>query len=380
MSNPENKLEAVQITLRFRVKDKHASRLNAQARAVSFVWNYCNETQKKAALSHRKWLSWLDLGKLTRGATTAGLDLHSATVNRVCHRYAASRNQQRKPWLKWRGRKSLGWVPFNTGHVVFRGGAFLFRGTSYQVWLTREIPEGARFGAGSFNQDSRGRWYINVPMKVTPTESSAHGEVGVDLGLKTLATLSDGNKIEMPAYYRAAQDRIGKAQRANKKRLKRALHAKTANQRRDYLHKASANLARTYGLIVVGNVSPSKLAKTRMAKSVHDAGWSDFRSMLAHKALRHGGIMIEVDEAYSTQICSECGTLPDSRPAGFANLGVRAWTCSECGAIHDRDVNAARNILRSGQRSLIEGAARCGVAKSWSGMNSAKRAEEISNV
>lgn len=95
-----------------------------------------------------------------------------------------------------------------------------------------------------------------------------------------------------------------------------------------------------------------------MAKSVHDAGWSDFKRMLSYKAIRHGGMFLEVSEAYSTQVCSECGSLPASRPKGIADLGIREWTCDDCGTVHDRDVNAARNILRTGQRALDEGAAK----------------------
>ena len=161
---------------------------------------------------------------------------------------------------------------------------------------------------------------------------------------------------EMPGFARRTESRIGVAQRANKKRQARALHAKVRNQRKDHLHKASAALAREYGLIVVGDVSPSKLAKTRMAKSVLDAGWSDFKKMLSYKAIRHGGKVIEVSEAYTSQTCSTCGALPEGRPRGIAGLEIRQWECGGCGAVHDRDVNAALNIARLGQQSLAEGA------------------------
>lgn len=82
------------------------------------------------------------------------------------------------------------------------------------------------------------------------------------------------------------------------------------------------------------------------------------RKQLSYKAMRHKGRMIEVDERMTTQVCSACGATPQGRPEGIAGLGIREWTCSECGAVHDRDVNAARNILRLGQQSLVEGAAR----------------------
>lgn len=115
------------LTFKYRVKDKHTARLNAQARAVNIVWNYCNETQRRAARDHRKWLSGHDLWKLVAGSTKEGLDLHSHSAMRVCQEYDKARRQHKKPWLRWRSRKSLGWVPFNTGHVKFCDGAFVFR-------------------------------------------------------------------------------------------------------------------------------------------------------------------------------------------------------------------------------------------------------------
>jgi IS605 OrfB family transposase len=346
----------MRITLKFRVKDKHTARLDAQARAVNFVWNYCNETQRKAARDGRKWLSGYDLWKLVAGATKEGLDLHSHSAMRVCQEYDKSRRQQRKPWLRWRGRKSLGWVPFNTGHVALRDGGFIFRGQRYNVWLHRAPPAGAKFGAGSFNADSRGRWYINLPVELETAAASSIVEVGIDLGLTTLATLSTGEKIAMPRHARVAAQRLAAAQRARKKPLIRSRHAKVKNQRKDHLHKVSARIAASFGLIAVGNVSPSKLARTSMAKSVLDAGWSDFRSMLRYKSIRNGGRYIEVDEANTTQTCSTCGTKPPSRPKGIAGLRIRQWECDDCGAVHDRDVNAALNIARLGHQALVEGA------------------------
>jgi transposase len=96
-------------------------------------------------------------------------------------------------------------------------------------------------------------------------------------------------------------------------------------------------------------VSAAKLAKTRMAKSVLDAGWTTFRNQLRYKASRHGARYIETDERWTSQTCSCCGVIPDSSPKGMGALGVRHWECSDCGATHDRDVNAALNILRVGR-------------------------------
>ena len=110
----------------------------------------------------------------------------------------------------------------------------------------------------------------------------------------------------------------------------------------------SNKLIRENCLIVVGNVNAGNLAKTKMAKSVLDAGWSTFRSMLNYKASRHSALYLEVDEKFTTQTCSACGLRPESRPRGIAGLGIREWVCSDCGVLHDRDINAAQNILKLG--------------------------------
>lgn len=341
-------------TFRYRIKGNTAA-LDAQARAVNLVWNYCNEAQMSAA-RRGKWLNWLDLHQLTRGATKEGLDLQSNTVITICRQYDLRRRKARKPWLRWRSDRSLGWVPARASDLTVTPDSFRFRRRTYRAWMPRPLPDGAKIGDGCFSRDARGRWYINIPVTLPASAVVASAKaVGIDLGLKALATLSDGGVIAASQPYRRIEARIASAQRAKKKRLRTALSAKAANQRRDHLHKASTRLAKEYGLIVVGGVSPAKLARTRMAKSVLDAGWSDFRHMISYKAIAHGGIMLEVDEAYTTQVCSECGSI--GGPAGLEGLRVREWSCA-CGAVHDRDVNAAKNILRVGRDALAAGAAK----------------------
>jgi len=343
------------ITIKLRLRDRHASELNRQARAVNFIWNYCNEAQRHV-LRWDRWLSKYDLQYLTAGSSKE-LDIHAHTIKRVCNAYVTARRIHRKPWLRWRHRKSLGWVPFSTGHVSFDGECFTFRGVRYETMHLRDVLKpNIKILAGNFNQDTRGRWYLNCPVELECADRAPVIHTGIDLGLKDLATLSNGDKIEIPQFYRKSEERLATAQRARKtpKRV-RTIHAKIANRRKDFLHKASTKLANEYGLIIIGDVSPSKLAKTRLAKSVLDAGWADFKQMLAYKALMHGGSTLEVSEAWTSQTCSACGALPSSRPKGLAGLGIREWTCSGCETTHDRDVNAAKNILRLGLQSLAGG-------------------------
>lgn len=350
-------LDKITLTFKFRLRDKHAAELNRQARAVNFVWNYCNETQQKAARSGRKWLSNYDLQKLTSGSSVK-LDIHAHTIQRICGQYYDSRRAHKRAWLKFRGKKSLGWVPFNTGHVSFDGQCFWFRKVRYEpMHLRDDLKPDMKLLAGAFNQDSQGHWYINVPVEVPVAPLSDKPVVGIDLGLKVFATMSDGNKIEVPRLYRASEAALATAQRAKKKPKRvRKIHANIANRRKDFLHKASAAIVNNYGFIAVGDVNSEKLAKTNMAKSVLDAGWSSFRRMLAYKSIRNGAIYVEANEQYTSQTCSCCGAVPHGRPKGIAGLGIREWVCSDCGVVHDRDVNAAKNILRVGEHTLVEGA------------------------
>jgi IS605 OrfB family transposase len=344
----------MQITIQLRLRDKHSSELNRQARAINFVWNYCNETSRKAWTRDRRWLSNYDLQKMTAGSSKE-LDLHAHSIVRVCAQFTESRNKTKRAGLRWRGKKSLGWVPFNTGHVKFRNGAFVFNGKPFETMHNRkEISDGIKIGAGSFSQDSRGRWYLNCPIEVECAVSAPVAHVGVDLGLKHFATLSDGRKIDAPKFYRNAEASIIKTERAKKPKKLKAIHAKIRNRRKDFLHKESAKLVNEFGFIVVGNVSPKNLAKTTRAKSIYDAGWSDFRQMLSYKAIMHGGKSVEISEAYTSQTCSGCGSI--GGPKGIAGLAIRQWECVACGTILDRDVNAARNIARAGLCALVEGA------------------------
>ena len=313
----------------------------------------CNEAQRHV-LRWDRWLSAFDLMMLTAG-TAKELNIHAHTIQRVCKAYVDARQTHHKAWLRWRGRKSLGWIPFNTGHVAFDGAVFKFRGRQYQTMHLRAMAPGIKIGAGSFNQDARGHWYLNCPIEIAEANSTPNTCVGVDLGLHSLASMSDGTKIEAPRFYRKSEAFLAIVQRARKTRRVRAIHAKIANRRKDFLHKASAKLTKDFGLIVVGDVSPSKLTQTTMAKSVLDAGWSDFKNMLSYKSIRNGGSMIEVSEAYTTQVCSTCGALPMSRPKGIADLSKRMWRCDDCETVHDRDQNAAQNIRRIGRDTLIGG-------------------------
>ena len=297
---------------------------------------------------------------LTTGSSKE-LELRSGVINAVCEQFAKWRAQHRRPYLRYRGRKSLGWVPLKGRDLHREGIAFRFAGNTFRVFYSRPLPEGKIKDGTCFAQDSRGNWFLNIVIEVAepPIRPLDHG-VGIDLGLKDLATPSEGEKIPAPGFYREAEAALSVAQRAHKRRRIKAIQARTARRRLHFLHNRSVELARAFDHIAVGNVNASRLAQTSLAKSVLDAGWSSFRKMLAYKAIRHGARYVEVDESFTTQTCSNCGTpshirAPRRGPRGIAGLGIREWECSECGVVHDRDRNAALNILRRGRATLDAG-------------------------
>lgn len=354
-------------TLKVRIRDKHATVLNRMAFECNQVWNAANETSAEFS-----WVPVPEVGYMN--LETSGFDLMkelkgirkqrnmiigAGTVQEVIATHAKARKQFKKDKLKWRcsggARRALGWVPFKSGAAMWINGQIRFCGMYFKCWDSYGLSQ-YDFRSGSFSQDARGRWYFNIVVHVdVEVRQSEGGQIGIDLGLKTTATCSNGDTLERKNFYRNNEEKLGKAQRANKKKQVKNIHAKIKNQRADAIHKFSNKIVKENSLIVVGNVSASGLAKTKMAKSVLDAGWAMLKMCLEYKSIGTQGIFLEVNESYTTQVCSSCGCMPDSRPRGIAGLGIREWTCTECGATHNRDINASLNILHKGHLVLAVG-------------------------
>ncbi len=335
-------------TFSFRVKDATSGkRLDGLARSVNFVWNYCNEISGKSAERGPRWITKAQLRGLTKGAGRE-LRLPSQVVQEVIDAFIDKRRAHDRPKLRWRGRRSLGWVPFTNQDITLNGSTAVLRGQRFRLWQHRPIE--GRIKSGNFSQDARGRWYCNIVCEIEVTSLGGAAEIGIDLGLKSVATCSDGTKLEQASFYRDLEPNLAEAQRRGRKRQVKTIHAKIANRRKDSLHKFSRRQVNRSSRITVGNVSPSKLAKTRMAKSALDAGWSMLRGYLRYKSDHAGVAYLEVDEAKTTRTCSACGSI--SGPRGLEGLGVRQWVCGDCGSEHHRDINAALNIARLGCETL----------------------------
>ncbi|MFE6500203.1 RNA-guided endonuclease InsQ/TnpB family protein [Kitasatospora sp. NPDC057738] len=224
------------------------------------------------------------------------------------------------------------------------------------VW-SRPLPEGALPSTVTVSQDSAGRWFVSMLCDDRPTmPAPVNAAVGIDAGITSLVTLSTGEKITNPKHERRDGRRLAKAQRelsrkakgsANREKARKKVarvHARIADRRRDFLHKLTTRLVRENQTVVIEDLTVRNMLKNRkLARSISDASWTELRSMLEYKAQWYGRELIAVDRLFpSSRLCSACGTLQGRMP-----LNVREWTCG-CGTTHDRDVNAAENILAAG--------------------------------
>ncbi|MFW6689523.1 RNA-guided endonuclease InsQ/TnpB family protein [Streptomyces sp. MAR4 CNX-425] len=232
---------------------------------------------------------------------------------------------------------------------------------------SRPLPEGASPSTVTVSQDAAGRWFVSLlcedpAIKPLPATDTA---VGIDVGLDHLLTLSTGEKIANPGHERRDRARLALAQRrlakkargdgANRAKARRkvaGVHARIADRRRDLLHKLTSKLVRENQTLVIEDLTVRNMVKNRsLARAISDAAWAEFRSMLEYKAAWYGRELVVVDRFFpSSKLCSSCGTLVGKMP-----LHVRTWTC-DCGTTHDRDVNAAKNLLAAGRAVTACGA------------------------
>jgi putative transposase len=224
---------------------------------------------------------------------------------------------------------------------------------------SRPLPEGQVPSTVTVSQDAAGRWFVSMlcedaAVKALPGTGTA---VGVDAGITSLVTLSTGEKITNPKFEKKDRAKLARAQRElsrkqrdskNRDKARRRvarIHARIADRRRDFLHKLSTRLVRENQTIVIEDLTVRNMLKNHtLARAISDASWTGLRSMLEYKAQWYGRELIAVDRWYpSSKTCSSCGHLVAKLP-----LNIRNWTCAACGAIHDRDENAAKNILAAG--------------------------------
>ena len=222
---------------------------------------------------------------------------------------------------------------------------------------SRPLPEGSEPTTVTVSRDAAGRWFVSLLCddRIAPAPATTNA-VGVDAGITSLVTLSTGEKVTNPKHERRDRARLARAQRelsrkakgsANREKACRKVarvHAPIADRRRDHLHKVSTRLVRENQTVVIEDLTVRNLLKTHtLARAISDASWTHLRSMLEYTCAWYGRELVVIDRFFpSSRLCGTCGTVTATMP-----LNVREWTCV-CGAVHDRDINAARNILAAG--------------------------------
>ena len=249
------------LTYRFRIKDATSGKhLGKMASAINYVWNYCQEVSLLAWRRDKKLLSAYDLHTLTAG-TSKALRLSADTIQQVCTEYVTRKRQFKKLKLTWRSQKrSLGWIPFKAAYIRLQSDTITYCGHRFRLWLSRPV-EGI-IKTGSFSQDARGRWYVNVQCAVVDrTEPLGETEIGIDLGLINQIACSDGVIYSRENLTRAHEEALAMAQLARKQKRTKAIQTKIAHIRSDWTHKATTAIARRAKLIVIGDVSSAKLTR-----------------------------------------------------------------------------------------------------------------------
>ena len=353
---------------RFHPSPEQAAELARTFGCVRLVWNKALDARTSAWYQRQERVTYVQssamLTEWKSGTDLAFLNEVSCvplqqSLRHLQAAYAAFFDKRaRYPRFKSR-KRSRESAEYTRSAFRYRDGSLTLAKMSEPLAITwsRPLPEGAEPSTVTVSRDAAGRWHVLLLCECPVEPLPATGRVvGVDAGISTLLTLSTGEKIANPRHERRDRQRLARAQRnlarkqngsANraKARVKVArAHARIADRRRDHLHKLTTRLVRENQAVVIEDLSVRNMARNHsLARAISDAAWGDLRGMLEYKCDWYGRELVVIDRWFpSSKLCSGCGALRESLP-----LDVREWTCG-CGAIHDRDVNAAVNVKAAG--------------------------------
>src|SRR4249919_139706 len=349
--------------------------LNRTFGCVRKVYNLALEARTRAWYSERRRVSYVESSALLtawkRDPDLAFLaEVSSVPLQqRLRHLQGAFTNFWEKrakyPTFKSK-RRSRASAEYTRSAFRYRDGALTLAKMVEPLAIrwSRPLPEGAEPSTVTVSRDSAGRWHVSLLCEVSVQDGPpTDAVVGIDAGITSLATLSSGEKVTNPRHERRDRVRLARAQRvlartqrgsANREKARRRVarvHARITDRRRDHLHKLTTRLVRENQAVVIEDLAVrNMLGNHSLARAISDAAWRELRGMLEYKCRWYGRDLVAVDRWFPpSKVCSACGALRDDLP-----LHVREWTC-RCGARHDRDVNAARNIRAAGLAVLACG-------------------------
>lgn len=353
---------------RFYPTDEQAAQLSRTFGCVRLVYNWALQMRSEAYTLHGEKISYPQtdraLTQLKKTEERAFLNEVSSVPLQQALRHLQLAYQaffdKRAKYPKFKSRKkSRASAEYTRSAFRYRGGELFLAKMAEPLAIawSRPLPEGVEPTTVTVSKDAAGRWFVSLLCEDTIESLPATDQtIGIDVGLTALATLSTGEKITNPRYERADRKKLARAQRqlarkqpgsANQEKARRKVaraHARIVDRRTDHLHKLSTRLVRENQAIVIEDLTVRNMVKNHsLARAISDAAWTRFRGMLEYKCAWYGRQLIVIDRWFpSSKLCSACGTLQGKMP-----LNVREWTCP-CGTVHDRDVNAARNILAAG--------------------------------
>jgi putative transposase len=353
---------------RFYPTDEQAHNLAQTFGCVRFVYNYALQKRKRAYFDHNVRLYTKDLSAaitaLKREEGTTWLKEVSAVPLQQALRHldAAYTNffEGRAEYPTFKKKHYAQSATYTDNAFTLKNGKLTLakqKEPLHIVW-SRPLPEGAQPSSVTVSKDKSGRYFVSILVEegigTLPLIDKA---VGIDLGLKSFLITSDGEMIPHPKYYARDEKKLAKAQRKharkkkggkNRKKAQKKvarIHARIADTRHDFQHKASTKLIRENQVICLETLNvKGMLHNHKLAKAISDVGWGEFTRQLEYKAKWYGRTIIKIDRWYpSSKTCSDCGHVLDT-----LTLDVREWVCPCCGTWHERDINAAQNILAAG--------------------------------
>ncbi|GAA1811099.1 RNA-guided endonuclease TnpB family protein [Actinomadura chokoriensis] len=354
---------------RFYPTDEQAAELARTFGCVRLVYNKALEERTRAWYTEQRRVSyvqssaalteWKKTPELAFLAEVSSVPLQQALrhLQAAFTHFFAKRAQYPRFKAKKRSRDS---AEYTSSAFTWRGGRLMLAKMSAPlniVW-SRPLPEGAVPSTVTVSRDRAGRWFCSIlcedaVARLDPVDQA----VGLDAGVTSLVTLSTGEKVTNPRHERRDRERLAKAQKDLARKAKGSrnrdkarsrvarIHAGIADRRRDFLHKLSTRLVRENQTVVIEDLSVRNMvANHSLARAISDAAWRQLRAMLEYKADWYGRELVVIDRWFpSTRTCSQCGSITEK-----LSLSVREWECGVCGARHDRDVNAAKNVMAAG--------------------------------